>query len=221
MKKYMILALLPALLQGELYGTSKSLNSMIENELQSARDLMHLRIELNLEKIVDELIRYAKIGDVQYTSARMQLALIKSALERKRSEQYDTAWSKFMWAFGKYPDFVVTDIDPAIKMINEADRSIYITKMSQYASDVAYAGSRSLALWLALSAAVSAGVLISGGLSNKNSVTSESNIPVAQVIDLSDSHPAKQNPRNQSPQPTAPVDDNDEWFDNYGSNPFA
>ncbi len=220
MKKYMLIALLPVIFQSEIYGTTRNLNSMIETELQVARDSMRLRIDLDLEKIVNELIRYAKVGNVQYNNARTQLAAIKGTLNQKRSEQYDTAWSKFMWAFGKYPDFVVTDIDPAIKMVTEADRSIYITRISQYASDATYVGSRTLAVWLALSAAATVGVLISGGLATSKFDTSERT--QTNSTDTSISKPSTTARQSSIPvEDSSNEDPDDEWRNTeYKSNPF-
>ena len=217
MKKYMLIALLPVMFQSEIYGTTKNLNSMIETELQVARESMRLRTDLDLEKIVNALISHAKIGNGPYNNARIQLAAIRNILEQKRNEQYDTTWSKFLWAFGKYPDFVVTDIDPAIRMVKEADRSIYITKMSQYASDAAYVGG-TVAVGAVL---ISAGAGLAWFIANYG----KKEVPMAtEVHSTSNSHKTH---HTAQPHPTAPKksssdeDSDDEWSNTeYGSNPF-
>lgn len=183
MRKYITMALLSTLFLNKIHGTSNALHSMIENEIRVAQTVMHLHGNLSLEKVVDELIKYAKIGNIQYNDARKQLASIKKTLEQKKSEQYNTSWSKFLRVFGKYPEFVVTDIDPAIKMVQDADRSIYVTKMAQYASDTAYIAAKGTAISLTLAAALSAGYVLAGGLNNKN-------IPSAQKYIPSNPHPS-------------------------------
>ena len=83
MRKYITMALLSTLFLNKIHGTSNALHSMIENEIRVAQTVMHLHGNLSLEKVVDELIKYAKIGNIQYNDARKQLASIKKTLEQK------------------------------------------------------------------------------------------------------------------------------------------
>ena len=145
MKKYIALLLLPVIFQCEIYGSARNrsmaqLNSTVERYIVDVRlstDVVDSRM---LDIILDDLTSYAKIGSDQYQNSMAQLKNMKQALEEKRNEIYNRSSTlvKFAWAFGKYPGFVIQQIDPAVKSINETSRSIYLTKLSETASNVGY-----------------------------------------------------------------------------------
>ena len=115
MNKYMIVALLPMLFQGAVYGAD--LNSVIKSELGNARNIMDdMKLPLELDPILKTLVSFSQRGKVEKSVAIGQIKSIKIALEKYRSQQ-DLSW--ISWFRGATPQIVKNQIDPALVKVNK------------------------------------------------------------------------------------------------------
>ncbi len=119
MKKYMIVALLPILLQGTMLQASEAnLYQVIEPSLQRARSfLKNPMIPLQLEPVLDELIMYVQQGKIHKNLAVNLINDIKKALESYKNKQYSNFW--LSW-FVSTPQIVKDKVQPALDKVNSA-----------------------------------------------------------------------------------------------------
>ena len=133
MKKYILLALLPCLMQESLYAKDQyaDLDAMIINELRAARKVMNNSTKLELESILHALVSFAKKGRNNRQVAINGIVLIKKALQECKDEQYKTSWDAICSFFSSNPKIVMQQIDPALKKVNKALADLKVTQ-SEY-----------------------------------------------------------------------------------------
>ena len=129
MKKYIIMALLPLIFQGDMQCVdyNADLNKAIQQQLISARKAIgNVKLPLELDRILLALVSYAKRGDNQSVEAINKMEKIGDALEQYKVDQY-TSWT---WYFGPTPAIVKDYIQPAIGRVVDNLKSIQTNAMS-------------------------------------------------------------------------------------------
>lgn len=122
MNKFLLIAVLPFLIQATLY--CDDINQMIMPQLQHALAIMKNNIKLELKSILDALILFGKKSNNQAAQAVDCMKSIKGALAHYREEEHK-AWSKgdktwWDWFWGNNPKKVEEEIDPAIALVDKA-----------------------------------------------------------------------------------------------------
>ena len=129
MKKYIIMALLPLIFQGDMQCVdyNADLNKAIQQQLISARKAIdNVKLPLELDPILGALVSYARRGDSQSVEAINKMEKIGDALEQYKVDQY-TSWT---WYFGPTPAIVKDYIQPAIGRVVDNLKSIQTNAMS-------------------------------------------------------------------------------------------
>ncbi len=131
MKKYMIVALVPILLQGALLQSSEAeFNQAIAPSLQNARALLkNSMISADLDSVLNGLIESVKNGTISSRVALDKISDIRNALVAFKNKQYSTTWQ---WLFGAKPQIVQDKLDPAFQAINKSVEAINIISDKLY-----------------------------------------------------------------------------------------
>ena len=166
MNKRLLMVLMPLLFQSNIYCEDpyKDIDQMIMPQLQSAQQAMNNSTKLELQRILDALISFAKQGNNQANIAVDQMKFIKAALAKYRTEEYKTTWDNICWFFGSNPKKVVEEIDPAIDKVNTA-----LKTLSKNSSNLGYTVAAGIAGGAALAtiAAAALWVIRSGNSDSK------------------------------------------------------
>ncbi len=119
MKKYMIVGLVPILLQSAMLQASEAeFYQAIEPSLQSARGLLtNSTIAVQLEPVLNELITYVQNGIIAKNVAVNKIHDIKMAVLLYKNRQYP---NYFLSWFVATPQIVKDVIDPALSKIDKA-----------------------------------------------------------------------------------------------------
>ena len=146
MKKYSILSILPIIIQSQIYSyenNSRSMTRLNHRVLQYLHSVSDSTDEIHskaFDSILEDLQSYARIGTKEYSNSMLQITNIRNGLYAKRNELYANSknLTKFLWFFGKHPNFIVQQIDPAIKLVNQTAQSMYLESVLQAASNAGY-----------------------------------------------------------------------------------
>ena len=136
MKKHILIILLPIVFQANIYcenlltptiitSAENNIDRNAHSALKIARYAMkNPNIPLTLDAILSELIIFAQHNKNTYILAISQIKNINDSLQTYKSQQYSNAWSRW---FGSTPEIVKSEINPAIKKIDNAYKSIIET----------------------------------------------------------------------------------------------
>ena len=127
--KYIILAVLPILFQGNLYSKDKyaDLDAIIINELRSAQKAMDSSAKLELEPILHSLVSFARKTDNNRQVAIDKILGIQKVLQVCKSEKYKTNWELICSYFSSNPEIVIKQIDPALAKVHKALADLKVT----------------------------------------------------------------------------------------------
>ncbi len=119
MKKYIILALMPILLQNALLQSSDAeFDAAIAPSLQNAKFLLqNPMIPTELDAVVNGLVECMKKGSISKKVTGNALEKIHDALLAYKNKQYSNTWQ---WFFGQTPEIVKNKIQPALDKVTNA-----------------------------------------------------------------------------------------------------
>ena len=129
MRKYMIMAFFTLIFQGDIHceDYNADLNKAIQEQLISARKVMQSKTVVEFDPILKTLVSFSQKGKIEKAAAIVRIKSIKAALEKYKSEQYPTYWSKW---FGSTPEIVKNQINPALAKVENALKLLNATSMN-------------------------------------------------------------------------------------------
>ncbi len=132
MKKYMIVALVPILLQGALLQSSEAeFNQAIAPSLQNARGLLkNSMISADLDSVLNGFVASVQNGTISKEAGLSTMNGIKNALEAYKNRQYSNSW--LSW-FVSTPQIVKDKVQPSIDKVNNAIAVLNSNELSSLA----------------------------------------------------------------------------------------